>query len=521
MVAGAPPIDEVLPRFVEFSRDSVLVAHNARFDLGFLDYELGMLQRQTFPRPALDTLRLARKLCPQQRCSLALSAERFDTQVKPVAPGPARRPGHGRAAAHLPRPAAGAGREHARRGGALLRAGGAAQLPQDRRSPRSCRPRPASTSCATRSGAALYIGKAENLRRRTRDHFLQSQAYGARQALELLERFDDHRDRLRVRRAAARTRLIAKHRPPYNAHGTRVSSYHYVKLSADEYPRLYATPNLRDDGSLYAGPFRRASFARRFAECLNGAYPLRTCARLPATAGAAQARPRRPRLPAGRHRRLPGALQPALNGEYAAAVDEVRRVLEGHGDDLDERLQERQDEMVRALAFEQAARLQKQRETLERALRTVRRLRAARRDDAVMAYPAWRAGWVALLGVPAARIVAGAHGAAARPSVRTPRAASSPSSPRPRRRRRPCRRPHRRDAARALLAAAPPRGGQRPRPARPRRRPADTRRGGAALVGRVRLCAGAPYSSSALPRPRRSKSTTTTAATTTATATTT
>ena len=39
-------------------------------------------------------------------------------------------------------------------------------------------------------GAALYIGKAENLRRRTRDHFLQKQAYGARQALELLERID-------------------------------------------------------------------------------------------------------------------------------------------------------------------------------------------------------------------------------------------------------------------------------------------------------------------------------------------
>jgi len=39
-------------------------------------------------------------------------------------------------------------------------------------------------------GAALYIGKAENLRRRARDHFLQKQAYGARQALELLERID-------------------------------------------------------------------------------------------------------------------------------------------------------------------------------------------------------------------------------------------------------------------------------------------------------------------------------------------
>src|SRR6185437_1945571 len=36
MVATAPQIDAVLPAFLEFARDCVLVAHNAPFDLGFL-----------------------------------------------------------------------------------------------------------------------------------------------------------------------------------------------------------------------------------------------------------------------------------------------------------------------------------------------------------------------------------------------------------------------------------------------------------------------------------------------------
>jgi excinuclease UvrABC nuclease subunit len=85
-------------------------------------------------------------------------------------------------------------------------------------------------------------------------------------------------------------------------------------------------------------------------------------------------------------------------------VAAVRRVLEGHGEQLDARLQERQAAMVQALAFEQAARLQRQREALERALRGVRRLRAARHTDAVLAYPARRPGWVALWGVRGGRI---------------------------------------------------------------------------------------------------------------------
>ena len=36
MLVGAPRIERVLPSFIEFARGSILVAHNARFDVGFL-----------------------------------------------------------------------------------------------------------------------------------------------------------------------------------------------------------------------------------------------------------------------------------------------------------------------------------------------------------------------------------------------------------------------------------------------------------------------------------------------------
>ena len=405
MVADAPPIEEALPRFVEFSAGSVLVAHNARFDLGFLDYELGKLVRCTFPRPALDTLRLARKLCPQQRCSLSALAYRFDTRVKPE---------------HRALQDAQATAELLVLFLSWLQEQGMTTLEEVAR---FCEPgarrnyhkisltdglptTPGVYVMRDAHGHALYIGKAENLRRRTRDHFLQRQAYHARQALELLDRIEVIETGSEFGALILEQRLIARHRPHYNSHGTRVPSYQYVKLSAEEFPRLYATPNLRDDGGYYAGPFRKASTARRFIECLTSVYPLRTCARLPKTAPPGAGR-------AGEHscaRADTGAcLAPCrrqLNGEYDQAVTAVRRVLEGEGLDVDRRLQERQAVLVERLAFEQAGRLQRQREALERALRGIRRLRLAQTTHAVLVYPAPTLGRVRLWGVSGGTVVA-------------------------------------------------------------------------------------------------------------------
>lgn len=398
MVADAPLIDVALSRFVGFSAGSVLVAHNAPFDLGFLDYELTRLQRQTFPRPALDTLRLARRLCPQQRCSLSALSERFDTKVKP---------------GHRAFRDAQATAELLLLFLSRLEEQGLTTLEEVARFCESGTRRNYHKICLTEGlpttpgvytmrdekGAALYIGKAENLRRRTRDHFLQRQAYHARQALELLDHIDVVETGSEFGALLLESRLIARHKPPCNAHGTRVGSYHYVKLTADEYPRLYATPNLRDDGSRYAGPFRKASLARRFADSVNSVYPLRTCAHLPSgRRGGVHACPR-----AGTGSCLAPCSRP-LNGDYAAVVADVRRVLDGDGSALDERLRERQAMFVEALAFEQAARVQNQREALERALRGVRRLRAALGNEAALVYPARRRGWAALWGVRGGRI---------------------------------------------------------------------------------------------------------------------
>ncbi|MCY9516135.1 PolC-type DNA polymerase III [Paenibacillus apiarius] len=64
MVQDAPEIDKVLPEFVDFAGDAILVAHNARFDMGFVQNNLKKLGLPELTNPVLDTLELARLLHP-------------------------------------------------------------------------------------------------------------------------------------------------------------------------------------------------------------------------------------------------------------------------------------------------------------------------------------------------------------------------------------------------------------------------------------------------------------------------
>jgi DNA polymerase III subunit alpha, Gram-positive type len=64
MVRGAPELVDVLPKFREFVGDAVLVAHNARFDIGFIQANLKSLGQPPMDNPVLDTLEMARLLLP-------------------------------------------------------------------------------------------------------------------------------------------------------------------------------------------------------------------------------------------------------------------------------------------------------------------------------------------------------------------------------------------------------------------------------------------------------------------------
>ena len=80
-----PKFPEIVDELLAFIRDAELVMHNAEFDVGFLDYELELMQH---PQPSinqhalvLDTLKIARELHPGQRNSLDALCKRYEVDA--------------------------------------------------------------------------------------------------------------------------------------------------------------------------------------------------------------------------------------------------------------------------------------------------------------------------------------------------------------------------------------------------------------------------------------------------------
>ncbi|WP_435103320.1 DNA polymerase III subunit epsilon [Arhodomonas sp. AD133] len=81
-LADKPRFGDIAQAFLEFIRDARLVIHNAPFDVGFLDYELGLLGeawgRVEDYATVLDTLAMARDMHPGQRNTLDALCKRYD-----------------------------------------------------------------------------------------------------------------------------------------------------------------------------------------------------------------------------------------------------------------------------------------------------------------------------------------------------------------------------------------------------------------------------------------------------------
>jgi DNA polymerase-3 subunit epsilon len=317
MVAGAPRIDEAMAGLVEFAGDDVLVAHNAPFDLRFLNYERRKADGRYFTQGWIDTLVLARRLLRGRAGGhdLATLSRWAHTSVRPTH----RALPDAEATAELL--AIFCGMLIERGMGSLARVVSFAGLRGARHAYKLALAEdlpalPGVYLMRDRDGRVLYVGKAANLRRRVRSYFGPQGQHGRLigRALEGLERVDHEVCGSELEALLREGRLLRELTPPCNRRGLATGGA-WLRLSDDPLPRLAPTRRPRGGGACF-GPVRSPRLARSMTDTLSAAYGLRACVRA-CEPGADPA---------------PGCLGPCGAGDpaaYAEAAAEVAAILAG------------------------------------------------------------------------------------------------------------------------------------------------------------------------------------------------
>jgi DNA polymerase III epsilon subunit family exonuclease len=337
-------------RFLAFAGDGVLVAHNARFDLAFLDREVERLTGRRLAAPVVDTVGLARKLLAGRisRFGLASLSHFFGTSVQPCH----RALPDAEATAEILVALIGLAQERgAETVGDLCEL--AAPLPRRIYAKRSLAfgapSVPGVYLFRDRHDRVLYVGRARDLRARLRSYFSSERQRPALEAaLGALARIEWRPLGSELEAALEELRLIRELRPPANARQSRPDRYVYLTRRSDGIA-LTATPTAW-------GPIR----SRRRAEL-------------------------------------------AVRALRSASDDELARLA--RGGPLP-RLRARLAELADCLRYEEAARLRDRMRALEAVVRELGELERLRRTAACLLVPSSEPGFTRAYFVSGGRIAA-------------------------------------------------------------------------------------------------------------------
>ncbi|MGH8927302.1 MAG: DEDD exonuclease domain-containing protein [Acidimicrobiia bacterium] len=367
MVCEAPRIESVLPAFLDFCRDSVLVGHNVRFDLSFLD---AAARRLAYPlagseplqRRVIDTVGLARRLIRSEVRDLTLAT--LASHLRSPIPPNHRALDDARATAHV---------FHSllERAGSLGVTGldDLLQLPTARGSayyskirltdalPR----RPGVYFFIDRNGTVIYVGKAENLRTRVRSYFYGDERRQIADMLRQLHRIDHRVCANNLEAEVTELRLIHAHRPRFNQRSRPPKRQLFVKITDERFPRLSQAHGTTGPGLWWLGPFRSKPNADRVMEAIWAATMIRRCSGKPGSRSGRCA-------PA----QLGVASCPCAGdadpGEYRQTIDEIVRFAVNSPARLLEPLEVKMRRLAAEQRFEEAAQMRDRHRALVRAL---------------------------------------------------------------------------------------------------------------------------------------------------------
>jgi len=365
MVAGAPPIEQVLGGFREFLGDAVMVAHNAAFDHAFLDFEFRRIFGIGLRNPTLCTLRMARRFLPSlRRRRLDLLAEYFGLSTD----GRHRGLGDARMAAEI----LSIFIEMAQKMGVErldrlldLHGRGASGRRIERHVPPeviSALPdAPGVYLMRNERGDLLYVGKARRLRERVGSYFNSSVNAKTAELISHVHAIETRLARSSLEAALLEAKLIRELKPPYNRMLKSAAPAYFIKIDMmDEFPRISLARGIgARRGVMYLGPFIGRRSLDISVRALSRILGLRTCA------GRLEPDPDASPCIYGQMKHCCAPCNASIRSDdYAARVHRAVGFLRGRAGSLMGEIARARDQAAAALRYEEAARLRRDLEAL-------------------------------------------------------------------------------------------------------------------------------------------------------------
>ncbi|MCM1532177.1 MAG: excinuclease ABC subunit UvrC [Bacteroides sp.] len=199
----------------------------------------------------------------------------------------------------------------------------------------------------------IYVGKAKNLKRRVNSYFNRDHEGKVLALVRKVRRLeyivvDTEADALLLE-----NNLIKRNKPHYNILLKDDKTYPWLCLSNEEFPRLFPTRRIVQDGSVYFGPYPSVKTLNTLLEIIHEIYPLRTCRhRLDENCIAS----RKVRLCLEYHmKRCAGPCQGLqTQDEYNEQISQIKALIRGHITPVLQSLTRQMMQAAEALEFKKA-----------------------------------------------------------------------------------------------------------------------------------------------------------------------
>jgi excinuclease ABC subunit C len=195
----------------------------------------------------------------------------------------------------------------------------------------------------------VYIGKAKVLRNRLSSYFTGKKDVKTRVLVSRIDQIEYIVTRDEYEALLLENTLIKQHSPRYNINLKDGKTYPVIRVTGEEFPRVFRTRRVVQDGSTYFGPFPSAQTVDTYLKLIEELFPLRKCFRL-----------RKRESPCMYYHigRCSGPCAGKITKEaYAETISQVTDLLSGQTDALLAKLEAAMAQASAELRFERAASL--------------------------------------------------------------------------------------------------------------------------------------------------------------------